>query len=92
MLWGDSCWWTDWQQCKSYQEELTLLQNQLQWQEVSSDTKSFQISLVAREDQDLPNNYIVGVARQARRQDGVVVSSGFTWASCIYRKNTGKLA
>ena len=64
------------------------MQNQVQWQEVSNDTMHFRISMAGR-GWDQPSDYIVGVARQVR-QGGLLVSSGLTWARCVYRKNTGK--
>ena len=67
------------------------LQNQMQWQEVSNDTRNFIVRMVAGGGQERPSNYIVGVARQARHGD-VVVSSGLTWARCFYRKNTGNVS
>lgn len=65
------------------------LQNQVHWVEVSNRTTQFRVS-VARTGSDRPSKYIVGVARQVWH-GGHVISSGLTWAHCVYRKNKGNL-
>ncbi|XP_076440194.1 uncharacterized protein LOC143279843 isoform X2 [Babylonia areolata] len=69
-------------------------QNQVQWQEVASSSGQFQVNVSSQgaEKRERPDHYLVGVARQERRPDGTVVSSGLTWAQCYFLKNTGPKA